>query len=47
MTAKLIKDKTGRNGQQVTAARNQLMAAGWIRKVTTGLDGLLEDLFEE
>ena len=34
---KLLKDRTGLNDQQVNYALNQLIAAGWVEKVTTGL----------
>jgi len=34
---KLLKDRTGLNDQQVNYALNQLIAAGWVKKVTTGL----------
>lgn len=47
VTPKLIKDETGLNDQQVNYALNQLIAAGWIRKVTTGLYELVEDPREE
>lgn len=43
VTPKLIKDETGLNDQQVNYALNQLMAAGWVEKVTTGLYELTED----
>lgn len=43
VTPHLIKEKTGLNDQQVNYALNQLMAAGWVQKVTTGLYELVVD----
>ena len=40
---KLLKDRTGLNDQQVNYALNQLRAAGWVKKVTTGLYELTAD----
>lgn len=43
VTPKLLKEKIDLNDQQVNYALNQLIAAGWVRKVTTGLYELVED----
>ena len=40
---KWIKEKTGLNDQQVNYALNQLIAAGWVRKVTKGLYEFVAD----
>jgi hypothetical protein len=42
-TPNLLKSKTGLNGQQIDYALNKLIAAGWVKKVTTGLYELKED----
>jgi len=42
-TPKYLKDRTGLNNQQVNYALNQLIAAGWVRKITTGLYELVDD----
>jgi predicted Rossmann fold nucleotide-binding protein DprA/Smf involved in DNA uptake len=47
VTPKLVKDETGLNDQQVNYALNQLMAAGWVQRVTTGLYELVEDPRED
>lgn len=36
-TPKYIKESTGLNDQQINYAMNQLIAAGWVQKITTGL----------
>ena len=38
-----LRERTGLNKQQVNYALNQLMAAGWVRKVTDGLYELVTD----
>lgn len=43
VTPKLLKEELDLNDQQVNYALNQLIAAGWVRKVTTGLYELVED----
>ena len=43
VTPKLIKEETNLNDQQVNYALNQLIAAGWVKKITTGLYELTED----
>lgn len=43
VTPKLLKEEVDLNDQQVNYALNQLIAAGWVRKVTTGLYELVED----
>jgi predicted Rossmann fold nucleotide-binding protein DprA/Smf involved in DNA uptake len=43
VTPRLVKDETDLNNQQVNYALNQLIAAGWVRKVTTGLYELVGD----
>ena len=43
VTPKLLKEEIDLNDQQVNYALNQLIAAGWVRKVTTGLYELVED----
>lgn len=40
---KWIKEKTGLNDQQVNYALNQLIAAGWVEKLTKGLYELRGD----
>lgn len=47
VTPKLLKEEIDLNDQQVNYALNQLIAAGWVRKVTTGLYELVEDPREE
>lgn len=42
-TPRYIKERTGLNNQQVNYALNQLIAAGWVRKITTGLYELVAD----
>lgn len=42
-TPKLIKDHTGLSDQQINYAVNQLQAAGWVERVSTGLYELVED----
>ena len=46
-TPKYLKDRTGLNNQQVNYALNQLIAAGWVRKITTGLYELVGDPRED
>ncbi|WP_254523283.1 MarR family transcriptional regulator [Natrinema caseinilyticum] len=36
-TPKYLKERTNLNDQQINYALNQLIAAGWVNKVTTGL----------
>lgn len=43
VTPKLLKEEVDLNDQQVNYALNQLIAAGWVWKVTTGLYELVED----
>lgn len=43
VTPKLLKEEIDLNDQQVNYALNQLIAAGWVRKITTGLYELVED----
>lgn len=43
VTPRLVKEQTGLNSQQVNYALNQLIAAGWVRKVTHGLYELVAD----
>lgn len=43
VTPKLLKEKIDLNDQEVNYALNQLIAAGWVQKVTTGLYELVED----
>jgi predicted HTH transcriptional regulator len=43
VTPKLLKEEFDLNDQQVNYALNQLIAAGWVQKVTTGLYELVED----
>ncbi|WP_207891209.1 MarR family transcriptional regulator [Natrarchaeobius oligotrophus] len=43
VTPKLLKERTDLNDQQINYALNQLIAAGWVRKVTTGLYELKDD----
>ena len=43
VTPKLLKEEFDLNDQQVNYALSQLIAAGWVRKVTTGLYELVED----
>jgi Fe2+ or Zn2+ uptake regulation protein len=38
-----LREQTGLNKQQVNYALNQLMAAGWIVKITEGLYELVAD----
>lgn len=38
-----LRERTGLNKQQVNYALNQLMAAGWVRKVTDGLYEFVSD----
>ena len=38
-----LREQTGLNKQQVNYALNQLMAAGWIVKITDGLYELVAD----
>lgn len=38
-----LRERTGLNKQQVNYALNQLMAAGWVDKVTDGLYELVAD----
>lgn len=40
---KLLKERTGLNDQQVNYALNQLRAAGWVNRITTGLYELAGD----
>lgn len=40
---KHLKNRTGLNDQQVNYSLHQLMAAGWVRKITTGLYELERD----
>lgn len=40
---KHLKDRTGLNDQQVNYALHQLIAAGWVHKITTALYELEED----
>ena len=42
-TPKYLKERTGLNNQQVNYALNQLIAAGWVSKVTGGLYELVAD----
>lgn len=42
-TPKYLKERTGLNDQQINYGLNQLMAAGWVEKVTTGLYELVVD----
>ena len=42
-TPKYLKERTGLNNQQVNYALNQLIAAGWVLKVTGGLYELVGD----
>ena len=42
-----LRERTGLNKQQVNYALNQLMAAGWVRKVTDGLYELVVDPRED
>jgi predicted Rossmann fold nucleotide-binding protein DprA/Smf involved in DNA uptake len=46
-TPRYIKERTGLNNQQVNYALNQLIAAGWVTKITTGLYELVGDPREE
>jgi len=46
-TPQYLKEETGLNNQQVNYALNQLMAAGWVRKITTGLYEYIGDPREE
>lgn len=43
VTPKLLKERTDLNDQQINYALNQLIAAGWVDKVTTGLYELEDD----
>lgn len=43
VTPKLLKERTDLNDQQINYALNQLIAAGWVEKVTTGLYELKDD----
>ena len=43
VTPKLIKEETNLNDQQVNYALNQLIAAGWVERITTGLYELIDD----
>lgn len=43
VTPRHLKDVTDLNDQQINYALNQLMAAGWVRKVSRGLYELVED----
>ena len=38
-----LRERTGLNKQQVNYALNQLMAAGWVQKVTDGLYEFVAD----
>ena len=38
-----LRERTGLNKQQINYALNQLMAAGWVEKVTDGLYELVTD----
>ena len=38
-----LRERTGLNKQQVNYALNQLMAAGWVQKVTDGLYEFVTD----
>jgi len=40
---KFLKQETGLNDQQVNYALNQLSAAGWVQKLTTGLWEFVDD----
>lgn len=42
-TPKLIKEQTGLSDQQINYAVNQLQAAGWVERVSTGLYEIGED----
>lgn len=44
---KHLKERTGLNDQQINYALNQLRAAGWVTKVTTGLYELVGDPRDE
>lgn len=46
-TPKLLKERTGLNDQQINYALNQLIAAGWVQKITTGLYELRGDPRED
>jgi len=46
-TPHYLKERTGLNNQQVNYALNQLIAAGWVKKITTGLYELVDDPREE
>lgn len=43
VTPNLIKEQSDLNDQQINYGLNQLIAAGWVEKVTTGLYELVED----
>ena len=43
VTPKLIKEEINLNDQQVNYALNQLIAAGWVERITTGLYELIDD----
>ena len=47
VTPNLVKEQSDLNDQQINYALNQLIAAGWVQKVTTGLYELVEDPREE
>ena len=42
-----FKERTGLNDQQINYGLNQLMAAGWVERVTKGLYELVVDPREE
>jgi len=44
---KYLKKRTGLTNQQVNYALNQLIAAGWVQKITTGLYELVDDPRED